>query len=115
MLKKFLWTLFLVFIFIFAYKVVPIYYKAFALEGLCKENADLFHRYNKTYISKKMDEELERLGIPKKQRETALTKTKDEIVVEIYYEDTADFFGYYRKNYVFIEECEGVLRSVISN
>jgi len=115
MAKKLFWVLFLVIIFVFAYKLVPIYYRAFALEGICAENADLFHRYNKPYIKNRLKDDLDGLGIPPSKRETALTKTKEKIIIEIYYEDTADFFGYYKKEFVFIEECNGVLSSVVSN
>lgn len=114
MLKKLFWTLFLVFVFVVGYQLVPIFYKAFSLEGICQQNADIFHRYNAAYINQRLKEDLDRLGIPERQRETALTKTKDNIVVEIYYEDTADFFGYYKKDFVFIRKCNGVLTSVVA-
>ena len=113
MLKKLFWTIFLVLIFIIGFKLVPIYYAAISLEGICQENADLYHRYSKNYILTKINEELDHLGIPKNQREVAVTKTKEDVLVEIYYEDTADFFGYYTKDYVFIRECSGVLTSVV--
>jgi len=45
MLKKLFWVIFLAFVFVLAYKFVPIYYRAFSLDGICKENADLVHRY----------------------------------------------------------------------
>ena len=114
MFKKLMWTIFLVIVFILGYKLAPIYYRAFSLESVCQVNADLFHRYNAAYITQRLSEDLDRLGIPKNKRETALTKTKEAIIVEIYYEDTADFFGYYKKDYVFIEDCEGVLTSIVA-
>ena len=113
MLKNIFWILMLVIVLIVGYQLVPIYYRAFSLDGICQENADLFHRYNKRYIKSKLDEDLDRLGIPRKQRETALTKTKESIVVEIYYEDTANFYGYYKKDFVFVKECNGVLSSIV--
>ena len=115
LLKKVFWTLFLVLLFIVAAKVGPIYYKAFSLGSLCKDHADIYHRYSKSYVTKVLNEELDKLGIPKKQREILLTKSLESITVEIYYEDQANFFDYYKKDFVFIEQCEGVLDSVIAN
>ena len=114
LLKKVFWTLFLVALFVVAAKIGPIYYKAFSLGGICKENADIFHRYNAKYVKQNLNEELAQLGIPKNQRETKLTKTKDNITIEIYYEDQANFFDYYKKDFEFYTECEGVLDSVIA-
>ena len=115
MAKKLFWILFLAIVFVILYQLVPIYYKALSLDGICQQNADIFHRYNKGYTKTRLSEDLDKIGIPPKQRETAITVTKDNVIVEIYYEDTADFFGYYKKDYVFVEECEGVLSSVVSN
>ena len=115
MLKNVLLTLVFVIILIVAWQLVPIYYKAFSLDGICQQNADLVHRYSEGHIKQQLNEDLDKLGIPEKQRETAITKTKENIVVEIYYEDEADFFGYYKKDFVFVEECYGVLTSIISN
>ena len=114
MLKNIFWILVLVIVLSVGYQLVPIYYRAFSLDGICQENADLFHRYNKRYIKQKLREDLDKIGIPPNQRETALTKTKEKIIVEIYYEDTADFFGYYKKDFVFVQECDGVLTSIVS-
>jgi len=113
--KKLFWILFLTLVFVVLYKVVPIYYRALSLDGICQENADFYHRYNKSYTQQSLNEDLDKIGVPPKQRETAITKTKKGIIVEIYYEDTADFFGYYKKDYVFVEECVGVLSSVVAN
>ena len=114
MLKNLFLIILFVVVLIVGYKVVPIYYRALSLEGICQENADLFHRYSTRYIKQKLKEDLDNIGIPRNQRETALTKTKENIIVEIYYEDTADFFGYYKKDFVFVNECKGVLTSVVS-
>lgn len=113
-LKNIFWIFLLVIVLIVGYQLVPIYYRAFSLDGICQENADLFHRYNKRYIKQKLKEDLDKIGIPRNQRETALTKTKETIVVEIYYEDTADFLGYYKKDFAFFKECNGVLSSIVS-
>ena len=115
LMKKVFWTLFLVVVFIIAAKLGPIYYRAFSLNGICQHHADIFHRYNKRYVQQVLNEELDKLGIPKNQREILLTKTKDNITVEIYYEDQANFFDYYKKDFEFIEQCEGVMDSVIAN
>lgn len=115
MVKKLLWILFLAVVFVACYQLVPIYYRALSLDGICQENADIYHRYNKSYTQQRLIEDLDKIGIPPSNREIAITKQKDGILVEIYYEDTADFFGYYKKDYVFIEECTGVLSSVVAN
>ena len=114
MAKKFFWILFLVIVFIVLYQLVPIYYRALSLDGICQKNADIYHRYTKGYTKQRLDEDLDYIGIPPRQRETAITVTKKDVIVEIYYEDTADFFGYYKKDFVFIEECRGVLSSIVS-
>lgn len=113
--KKLFWILFLVIFFVIAYQLVPIYYRALSLEGICQDNADIYHRYNKSYTEQQIKEALDSLGIPENKREIAVTATKDNVIVEIYYEDTANFFDYYKKDYVFIRECEGVLSSIVSN
>ena len=112
--KKLFWILFLVIFFVIAYQIVPIYYKAMSLEGICQKNADIYHRYTKNYTKQMLKEDLDRLGIPQNQRETAVNATKDSVIVEIYYEDTANFFNYYKKDFVFVRECEGVLSSIVS-
>ncbi|MGI9535318.1 MAG: hypothetical protein ACR2NW_10250 [Thermodesulfobacteriota bacterium] len=115
LLKKVFWILFLAALFIVAAKIGPIYYRAFSLSGICQHHADIFHRYNKKFVQTRLNEELDKLGIPKNQREIHLSKTKEKITVEIYYEDQANFFDYYKKDFVFIKECDGVLDSVIAN
>jgi len=115
LLKKVFWTVFLVLVFIIAAKIGPIYYKALSLPGICKESADIYHRYNKSYVKQQLNDQLDNLGIPKDQREIAMTKTKHNISVEIYYEDQANFFDYYKKDFEFLTECQGVLDSVIAN
>ena len=112
--KKLFWILFLAIFFVIAYQLVPIYYRAISLEGICQKNADIYHRYNKDYTMQRIIEELDNLGIQKKQREIAITLTKENVIVEIYYEDTANFFDYYKKDFVFVRECEGVLSSIVS-
>ena len=99
LLRKVFWTVFLVLLFIIAAKIGPIYYKAFSLHSICQDNADIFHRYSGTYVRNVMNEELDSLGIPKDQREIALSKTKENITIKIYYEDQANFFDYYTKDF----------------
>ena len=114
LLKKAFYTILLVLIFIIAAKIGPIYYRAFSLHGICQENADIYHRYNARYVKNVMNEELNALGIPEDQREIALSKTPNNITVEIYYEDQANFFDYYTKDFEFFTKCDGVLDSVIA-
>ena len=115
LLKKVFWALFIAAIAIILIRIGPIYYKAHAIKGLCKEHADIYHRYSSKYIKTVLNEELDKLGIPRNQREIALSKTKEKITLEIYYEDEANFFDYYKKDFFFLEECSGVLDSVIAN
>jgi hypothetical protein len=53
------------------------------------------------------------LGIPKDKREHTVTLTENAVVVTISYDDTADFFGKYQKDFSFYYECEGELKSVL--
>ena len=114
LIKKIFYTAFVIVVAIILIKVAPIYYRGLSLKSICKENADIFHRYSAKYVRMSINERLDKLGIPKNQREIALTKTLENIVVEIYYEDEANFFDYYKKDFYFIEECEGVLDSVLA-
>ena len=51
------------------------------------------------------------VGIPREKRGHNVTVTNEGVFVDIYYEDTADFFGQYYKDYEFEVDCEGVLYS----
>jgi len=112
-LKSIFWVLVLALIFYVGFKVVPIYYKGIlGLRTVCKEQADLYHKYGRDSVFRGLDESLESMGIPKNKRESTVTVKENSVVVTITYEDTADFFGKYQKDFTFYHECEGVLRSV---
>ena len=114
-IKKLFSIILIALILVIAVKVVPIYYKAYALRGICKENADKYHKYKhhggKSYVYKQIDQELDRIGIQSDQREHNVTVNNEGVYVDIYYEDTADFFGQYYKDFEFEYQCEGVLSS----
>jgi len=112
-IKLMFWLLVIVIALYVGFKVVPIYYRGvIGLRGLCKENADIYHKYGPKYISNALDEQLARAGIPPDKRKYSITQTEDAVVITITYHDRADFFGRYRKDFDFRYTCEGVLRSV---
>ncbi|MGH7884879.1 MAG: hypothetical protein ACRENO_04190 [Thermodesulfobacteriota bacterium] len=104
--KKLFLGLFIIFVLIIAWKIVPIYYKSTAIKSICKENADRIFKYNKGYIMGTIESDLNKLNIPKSKRQHNVTKAEDGTFVEIYYEDTADFFGYYQRKFEFYHECK---------
>ncbi len=112
-MKKVFWIVVITVVIYLGFKVGPIYYKAFMIRGICQHHADIYHRYNKTYIYKRLEEKLSALGIPKSQREYSLEATDDSVILEIYYRDTANFLDRYTKNFEFRHKCEGVLESVV--
>lgn len=104
--KKTFWTLLIVFLVIIAWKLVPIFYHSLAIRNICQENADRFFRYNRGYIIGTIDHDLRKLGIPRSDRQHNLTETPEGVFVEIYFEETADFFGYYQRKFEFYHECK---------
>ena len=110
--KNLFWGIIIIILIIIAFKIVPIYYRANELKNICEDNADLYHKYDKRYITKVIEEEISKLNIPRENIEYQLTKTSEAITIEFYYEDTANFFDYYKKNFDFYYECEGVLDAV---
>ncbi len=105
-LKKTFLVIFIVVAIVVAWKIVPIYYKSVAIKSICKDNADRIYRYHKEYITGTINNDLNELGIPKSQRQHKVTEAEDGTFVEIYYTDTADFFGYYQKKFEFYHECK---------
>ncbi len=100
-------------IFYVGIKVVPIYYRGiFGIRGVCKENADVYHKYGRGYVQSGISEMLENIGIPKDKSEFTITPEGDKIVVRIRYEDQASFFNRYTKDFEFDYKCDGVLKSV---
>lgn len=112
-LSKYFWILVVVILFVIGYKIVPIYYNYFSIRSICQEQVDRYHKYNKTYINKRLEERFARLGIPKNKRNHSITVTDEAVYIDIHYEDTANFFDKYTKKFVFDHRCEGVLESVI--
>ena len=107
------WLVVLGLIFYIGIQVVPIYYRGvFGIRGVCKENADIYHKYGKGYIETGIGEQLENMGIPKSKSEISISKSGNSVIIWIRYEDSATFFDRYTKNFEFEYECEGVLRSV---
>lgn len=106
-LKKTFWALFIITILILSWKIVPIYYKSIAIRSICKDNADRIYRYSPAYIKGSIDDQLNELNIPKSKRQHNVTKSEEgTYYVEIYFEETADFFGYYQKKFEFYHECK---------
>ena len=113
-LSSVFWILILVLLFYVGFKVVPIYYRGvIGIRGICKENADVYHKYRgSNYIQNEISEKLQRIGIPKDKSEFTIEQTGDSVVISIYYADEATFFDRYTKEFEFEAECEGVLKSV---
>lgn len=107
------WILVLVLIFYIGFKVVPIYYRGiFGVRGVCKENADVYHKYGRAYIQNGIAETLRNIGIPEDKSDFTINQSGDKVVVWIYYGDKATFFDRYTKEFEFEYECEGPLKSV---
>ena len=112
-MKSVFWILVLALIFYIGFQIVPIYYKGvFGIRGICKENADVYHKYDRSYIHRTIDETLRDSGIPRNKSKFNIRVTDDKVIIWIYYRDTANFMDYYKKDFEFTYECEGVLDSV---
>ncbi|MEQ9620093.1 MAG: hypothetical protein RIG61_13105 [Deltaproteobacteria bacterium] len=112
-LSSIFWFIVLALIFYVGFKVVPIYYKGIlGIRGVCKQNADVYHKYGGDYIRTGMSEQLDSMGIPPNKREVKISRSSDSIVIRVYYHDSATFFERYTREFEFEYECEGVLRSV---
>ncbi|NIS74162.1 MAG: hypothetical protein GTO08_02565, partial [Deltaproteobacteria bacterium] len=80
-LSSIFWFIVLALIFYVGFKVVPIYYKGiFGIRAVCKENADVYHKYGGGYIRTGMSEQLDKMGIPANKREVNISRTSDSIV-----------------------------------
>ena len=112
-IKLIFWILVIVLALYVGFKIVPMYYRGVVgIRGLCKENADNYHKYGSTFISNALNEQLTRAGIPPDKRKFSIRRTEDAVIITITYHDQADFFGRYKKDFDFRYTCEGVLRSV---
>lgn len=112
-LSTIFWLVVLGLIIYAGFQVVPIYYRGLiGIRGVCKENADVYHKYGKSYIKTAMAEQLEGMGIPRDKRQVKVSQSGNSVIVWIRYEDSAVFFERYTKDFEFEYECEGVLSSV---
>lgn len=112
-LSKYFWIIIIATLFVIGYKIAPIYYNYFSIRSICQEQVDRYHKYNRNYINKRVEEKLTRLGIPKDQRSHNITVTDEAVYIDIHYEDIANFFEKYKKKFVFDHRCKGVLESVL--
>lgn len=95
------------------FEVVPILYRGIvSIRGICKENADSYHKYGSGYISTAINDALTRTGIPPEKRRFSINLGEESVSITIVYFDQADFFGRYEKDFNFSYTCEGVLKSV---
>jgi len=112
-LSSIFWLLVLVLVLYVGIKIVPIYYRGVVgIKAVCKENADIYHKYGSGYVNTSIPEALEDMGIPKDKRKYSVSVKNDNVNIWIYYNDTANFADYYVKNFEFEYECSGVLKSV---
>lgn len=112
-LSTIFWLVVLALVFYVGFQVVPIYYKGvFGIRGVCKENADVYHKYGGAYIRSGISEQLASIGIPKNKSDFKISRSGDSVIIWIYYHDTATFFERYTREFEFEYECEGALKSV---
>ena len=112
-MKIILWLMIIMLIIYLGYATFPVYYKGtFGIRGVCKHNVELYHRYGELFVTDRINEDLDRLGIPKKKRDFSVSVLEDKVVVEIGYIDQINLLDRYRKKVEFYYECEGVLKSV---
>lgn len=112
-LSSIFWILLLALIFYVGFKVVPIYYRGiFGLRGVCQENADVYHKYGRTYVQNGISEMLRDIGIPKEKSQYSIKEEGDKIVISITYKDAATFFDRHTQGFEFSYECEGERKAV---
>ena len=112
-LSSIFWLLVLALIFYVGFKVVPIYYHGtFGIRGVCKENADVYHKYGRNYVRSGISEMLRSIGIPNDKSGIEMSEAGDKIVITITYEDSATFFDRYTRDFHFEYTCRGALKSV---
>jgi hypothetical protein len=112
-LSSIFWILVLALIFYVGFKVVPIYYRGiFGIRGVCKENADVYHKYGRHYVESGISEMLRNIGIPKNKSGVEITQSDTNIIITITYDDSVNFFDRYTRDFHFEYTCDGVLRSV---
>lgn len=112
-LSTIFWLVVLGLIIYAGFHIVPIYYRGFiGIRGVCKQNADVYHKYGPGYVHTAIAEQLEGMGIPKNNRQVKVSQADNSVIVWIRYEDSATFFERYTKDFEFEYECEGVLKSV---
>lgn len=113
--KSIFWLVVLTALFYVGFKIAPVFFKGtIGIRGVCKEQVDLYKKYGREYVSKRIDESLTEKGIPPDKRTYTIESDAGEnrVTIRINYSDSVDFFGRYQKTFDFSYECEGKLRSI---
>lgn len=112
-MKIVLWLIIIMLIVYLGYATIPYYYKGvFGIRGVCKHNAELYHKYGRQYVVNRINEDLDYLRVPKRKRAFSVDVLEDKVVVWIEYKDQINLFDRYKKKVEFHHECEGVLKGV---
>lgn len=92
-----------------AFTVGPIIYRGvFGIRGICSEQVNRYKKYGSEFVFSRVEEEMSRIGIPEDNYEYSLKVDTDNktVYLEIYYEDTAEFVGDYKKKFDFSVQCD---------
>ncbi len=112
-MKIIFWLIVIMLIVYLGYATIPLYFRGiFGIRGVCKQNVEVYHKYGMQFVGKRINEDLDNLGIPKEKRDFSVNVMEDKVVVEIGYVDQINILDRYRKKVEFYYQCEGVLKSV---
>lgn len=90
----------------FILKVGPIYYKGvLGIRGICAEQVDRYKKYGSEFVGMRVNEDLIRIGIPKKKSKYKIKVEGKKVYLDIDYWDTATFYKDYKKDFKFHHQC----------
>ncbi len=90
----------------FVFKVGPIYYKGLlGIRGICAEQVDRYKKYGNQFVMMRVNEDLIKIGIPKKKSKYKLKIEGKRVYLDIDYWDTAKFYKDYKKDFKFHHQC----------
>jgi len=90
----------------FVLKVGPIYYKGLlGIRGICAEQVDRYKKYGNQFVMMRVNEDLIKIGIPKKKSKYKLKIEGKRVYLDIDYWDTAKFYKDYKKDFKFHHQC----------
>lgn len=114
--SKNIFTLFIICVVLyFVFAIGPIAYRGIiGIRGICADQVNLYKKYDKTFVYRRVDEQLALIGVTEGKYEYNIKVDKASQVVrlEITYKDTAEFIGDYYKDFTFHVECESGTETV---